>query len=394
MDFRCFRTFPFWRFLIVLAVAGAVHGAKAQAQTGGPPAVGVVTAETKPLTQTNQFIGRVQAEKRVNLLARVTGFLEKRDFQEGAEVKKGDLLYVIEQPPYQADVEAKQSAVDQLQAQLINAKETLNRAKSLLSSPAGQQSTYDAALASEKALEAQVLGAQAQLEQSKINLGYTEIRAPIDGKIGQTAINVGNYVGPTSGVLATIVSQDPMYVSFPVPVRTVLSLRERYGNKGGFNAVIIKIQLPNGELYGETGHLNFVNNTVSTATDTIISRGVIPNPPLPYTKVVNRPLRELFDGEFVTVFLESVTPVMRVAVPRAAILSDEQGSYVYVVNAQSKAEIQRIELAQSTPETAFIKTGLQPGEKVVLEGLQRIRPGEAVAASPASAQPSNSASAQ
>ncbi len=252
----------------------------------------------------------MQAEKRVDLLARVTGFLEKRDFQEGAEVKKGDLLYVIEQPPYRADVEAKQSAVDQLQAQLINAKETLNRAKSLLSSPAGQQSTYDAALASEKALEAQVLGAQAQLEQSKIDLGYTEIRAPIDGKIGQTAINVGNYVGPTSGVLATIVSQDPMYVTFPVPVRTVLSLRERYGNKGGFNAVIIKIQLPNGKLYGETGHLNFVNDTVSTATDTIISRGVIPNPPLPYTKVVNRPLRELFDGEFVTVFLESVTPVM------------------------------------------------------------------------------------
>ncbi len=392
MDFQCFKTFPFWRFIIGLAVAGAAHGA--QAQTGGPPAVGVVTAETKPLTQTNQFIGRVQAEKRVNLLARVTGFLEKRDFQEGAEVKKGDLLYVIEQPPYQADVQAKQSAVDQLQAQLINAKETLNRAKSLLSSPAGQQSTYDAALASEKALEAQVLGAQAQLEQSKINLGYTEIRAPIDGKIGQTAINVGNYVGPTSGTLATIVSQDPMYVSFPVPVRTVISLRARYGNKGGFNAVIIKIQLPNGELYGETGHLNFVNNTVSTATDTIISRGVIPNPPLPYTKVVNRPLRELFDGEFVTVFLESVTPVMRVAIPRAAILSDQQGSYVYVVNAQSKAEIQRIELAQSTPETAFVKTGLQPGEKVVLEGLQRIHPGEAVAASPASAQPSNSASAQ
>ena len=138
---------------------------------------------------------------------------------------------MIEQPPYQADVKAKQAAVDQLQAQLENAKLTMQRAKTLLTTPAGQQSTYTAALASEKALAAQVLGAQAQLDQSKINFAYTEIHAPIDGKIGRTSITEGNVVGPTSGVLATIVSQDPMYVTFPVPVRTMLSLRERYGTR-------------------------------------------------------------------------------------------------------------------------------------------------------------------
>ncbi len=387
----CGGVLRFWSYLLLLLFVGVAPSAGVRAQGAGLPAVGVVEAERKPLTETNEFIGRIQAVKRVNLLARVTGFLEKRSFNEGEEVKEGDLLYVIEQPPYKADVEAKQSAVQQLQAQLINAKETLNRAKSLLSSPAGQQSTYDAALASEQSLEAQVLGAQAQLEQSKINLSYTEIRAPINGKIGLTAINEGNYVGPSSGTLATIVTQDPMYVLFPVSVREVVQLRQRYIPRGGYKAVIIKIRLPDGRIYNETGHLDFVNPTVAQDTETPTLRGAIPNPPLSMSEDVHHTVRELFDGEFVRVLLEGVQPVMAVSTPRAAILSDQQGNYVYVVNAENKAEIQRVKLGQSTPETAFILSGLQEGERVILEGLQRVRPGETVSPAPASARPTSSA---
>ena len=169
-----------------MSFLGFASETSAQAPTAGPPAVGVIRAEEKPLIETSEFLGRIQAIGRVNLVARVTGFLEKRFFDEGMEVKGGALLYRIEQPPFKADVQAKQSVVDQLKAQLENAKQTLERAKSLLTGPADQQSTYDSALASERSLEAQVLGAEAQLQQSQINLGYTEISAPIAGKIGLT----------------------------------------------------------------------------------------------------------------------------------------------------------------------------------------------------------------
>ena len=379
---------PVFTLLFLGLRASAALG---QAPVTIPPAVGVVTAQSKPLVETNQFIGRIQAVGRVNLVARVTGFLEKRYFEEGSEVKEGDLLYRIEQPPFQADVQTRQAAVDQLQAQLVNANQTLDRARSLLGTPAGQQSTYDAALASAKSLEAQVLGAQAQLKQSQITLSYTEIRAPISGKISETAITEGNVVGPPSGTLATIVSQDPMYVNFPVSVRALLSLRERYAPKGGFEAALIRLKLTDGRLYGQTGELNFVGNTVAPETDTILLRGTIPNPPLPYAKIKNRALRELFDGEFVRVLVEGVQPVTAIAIPRAAVLSDQEGNYVYVIGPQNKAEIRRVELGQSTPATAFVMNGLQEGERIILEGLQRVHPGEEVAPNPASFTPGSDA---
>ncbi len=168
----------------------------------------------------------------------------------------------------------------QLEATLDNAKLTTERARTLLSGPAGQQSTYDAAVANQRALEAQVQSAQAQVQASQINLDYTIIRSPIDGKIGRTAVTEGNVVSPASGVLTTIVSQDPMYVVFPVSVRAGLELRDRYATRGGFDAVVIRLRLPDGRLYGETGKLDFLDNTVVQSTDTVIVRGVIANPPL------------------------------------------------------------------------------------------------------------------
>jgi membrane fusion protein, multidrug efflux system len=381
LNFQCDAIFWPWRCLLILLFLAAASGTSAQIPPAGPPAVGVIRAEEKPLTETSRFIGRIQAVGRVNLVARV--------ISEGAEVKEGDLLYRIEQPPFKADVQAKQSTVDQLKAQLEFAKQTLERAKSLLTGPAGQQSTYDSAVASERSLQAQVSGAEAQLQQSQINLSYTEIRAPIAGKIGLAAITEGNVVGPTSGTLSTIVSQDPMYVIFPVSVRAVNELRHRFVPRGGFRALRIKIQLPNGGIYGQEGELNFVDNTVAPETDTINMRGSIANPLLPISSAINRPLRELFDGQFVNVILEGVQPVMAISIPRAAVLSDQQGDYVYVVGPDDKAEIRRIELGQSTPATAFILKGLQQGERVVLEGLQRVRPGQPVSPSPASPQPSD-----
>jgi membrane fusion protein, multidrug efflux system len=360
---------------LVLAVP-----AVAQPAPGGPPAVGVVRAERQQITQTDEFIGRIQAVGRVALVARVTAFLVKRLFVEGSEVKKDDLLYLLEQPPFQAQVDANKATVEQLEAQHRNAEQALERAQALLKTQAGTQSTLDSALAAERALAAQIAGARAQLRQSEINLGYTEIRAPIDGKISSTAVTEGNVVSPTTGTLATLVSQDPMYVIFSISQRTGIDLRDRYAARGGFSAVVIKLRLADGRIYGEDGKADYVSPTVAENTDTITVRGVIPN-----TKVGM--LRQLTDGEFVTVLLEGVQPIFVLAIPRAAVLSDQQGDYVYVVDTQNKADIRRIQLGQSTPTTAVVTDGLKEGELVISEGLQRVRPGEAVSAGPASPPP-------
>jgi membrane fusion protein (multidrug efflux system) len=366
-------------------VFGLTATADAQAPAAGPPAVGIVEAITRPITETSEFLGRVEAVNRVNVVARVTAFLDKRLFNEGAEIKTGDELYRLERGPFEADLAAKQAQVAQLQATLDNAKLTTDRARTLLGGPAGQQSTYDAALANQRSLEAQVQAAQAQVQASQINLDYTDIRSPIDGMIGRTAVTEGNVVSPASGVLTTIVSQDPMYVIFPVSVRLGVELRDRYAARGGLNAVVIRLRLPNGRAYGLTGKVDFVDNTIVQNTDTFTVRGVIPNPTLPGDpSTTNGLLHELTDGEFVTVLLEGVQPVEVLAIPRSAVLSDQQGDYVFVVGPDNKAEQHRIQLGQSTPTIASVISGLKPGDKVIVEGLQRVRPGQPVSPGPAS----------
>jgi membrane fusion protein, multidrug efflux system len=372
--------------LLALTLALLPFAAEAQ-PASGPPAVGVVRAERQQITETDEFIGRIQSIGRVALVARVSAYLEKRLFVEGAEVKQGDLLYLLEQPPFQAQVDADKANVAQLEAQRTFAAQQLERAQYLLKTPAGQQQNVDQTVSNERSLAAQVASAKAQLETAEINLGYTEIRAPIDGKISATDVTEGNVVSPTTGTLANLVSQDPMYVLYSVSVRAGIDLRNRYDAKGGFNAVVLKIRLPDGRIYGQNGKLDYVGPTVATNTDTITVRGVIPNPRFPNMPPDSPAPRELFDGEFVTVLIEGVEPITVLAIPRAAILSDQQGDYVYVVDAQNKAEQRRIQLGQSTPSTAVVSNGLKEGELVISEGLQRVRPGQTVSPSPATPPP-------
>jgi membrane fusion protein (multidrug efflux system) len=385
---------PQWRTLtqrvgrLAIALAAASLAPAAEAETPNSlPSVGVVRAELKPITQTSQFLGRVQAVDKVEIVARVTAFLEHVDFTDGAEVKKGDVLYRLERGPFEADLEAKTAVAQQFQAQLDNANIQLDRAQKLLQTQSGAQATVDTALATQRSYAAQLLGAQANVKQSKINLDYTIISSPIDGKIGRTAMTPGNVVTPSSGVLVTVVSQDPMYVVFPVAVRTLISLRQHYAPIGGFNAIVIRLGLPDGRIYDQQGKLDFVDNTVQTATDTILVRAVIPNPPLPVKSSAGGTLRELTDTEFVSVFLEGVKPVEYLAVPRAAILADQQSDFVYVVDADGKAQRRNVKLGQSTPTTAAIESGLNAGDLVIVEGLQRVHPGLAVQASPATPGP-------
>ena len=267
-----------------------------------------------------------------------------------------------------------------------NANVTLKRAKALLNTPAGQQSTVDAALANQLSLQAQVQGAQAQLAQSQINLDYTEIRAPIDGKIGRTAVTEGNVVTPSSGVLATIVSQDPMYVRLPGlgahragPARALCRSRAASAPSSSRSAC------RTASVYGQTGKLDFVDNTVAGSTDTITLRGVIANPPLAGATTGGVPARELVDGEFVTVMLEDAQPVEALAIPRAAVLSDQQRRLCLCRRRRTtRPQQRRIKLGQSTPtDAAVVPSGLTDGENVIVDGIQRVRPGQTVSPAPA-----------
>jgi membrane fusion protein (multidrug efflux system) len=376
---------------LAAGLALVVLPAAAQAPPAPPPAVGIVKVRKEPITERTEFIGRIQAIARVDLVARVTAFLEEVSFADGAEVKKGDILYRLERGPFEADVAAKQAAIDQINAQLQNAELTLKRAQTLLRGPAGQQANVDAALANQRSLVAQLKAAQATLQQSQINLGYTQITAPIDGKIGRTNMTPGNVVTPGSGVLATIVGQDPMYIVFPISVRTAIELRQRYAGSGEFSAVKLRIRLPDGRIYAQTGELSFVDNTISPTTDTITLRGTIPNPPLFAAKGGHSSTRELTDGEFVTVLLEGVHPIEVLTVPRAAVLSDQEGDYVYTLDEQNTARRQPVKLGQSTPSSASVLAGLQEGQAVIVEGLQRVRPGIVVSPGPAASEPTEKA---
>ncbi len=357
---------------------GAVPVAHAQFAPGGPPAVGVSAARPEQVTETSEFVGRVQAVDSVALAARVTAFLTARQFTEGAEVSKGQRLFTLERGPFEADVAAKRAAVAQNRALLANATLTLRRAQALLGTPAGQRSTVDDALAVQQSQAAQLASAEANLEAAQINLAYTDIRAPIAGKIGRSNFSVGNVVSPASGALATIVRQDPMYVLFPAATSEVLALRDKYRGKGGFAAVRVQLRLPDGKLYDQVGTVNYIDPTVSPTTDTITMRASIPNPLLPGAGPGDLGNRELADGEFVTVLLEGVQPVTVLGVPRQAVLSDQQGAYVYVVDATKHVSIRRVTLGQSSATVAAISAGLKAGEEVVVDGLQRVRPGSVV----------------
>jgi membrane fusion protein (multidrug efflux system) len=365
----------------LLLALGAGNPSLAQQPPGPPPAVGVVAATRQPTIQSSEYTGRILATNRVNVVARVSAYLEQVLFKEGAEVQEGDLLYRLDQRPFEADMQAREASVAQFKAQLKNAEAVTSRAKALQGTPAYQPSAVDIAVANEDALRAQVLGAEGQLQQAEINLAYTQIRAPIGGKIGRTSVTVGNYVTPSSGVLCTIVSQDPMYVLFPVSTRVVIELQRRSAEKAG--ALVIRLRLPDGRIYGPTGRLDFVDNTVAGNTDTMTLRGVIPNPVIEGSP---NGTRELIDNELVTVILEDVAPTEAIGVPRSAVLTDQEGDYVFVVGSDNKAEQRRVKLAKSsTPAVAIITTGLKDGEKVILDGIQRVRNGQPV--SPGAASP-------
>jgi membrane fusion protein, multidrug efflux system len=346
-----------------LLAAFAIPPAGAQ-QGAPPPAVLVQPAELRPIAAQAEFIGRAAAVDKVELHARVKGFLGPRKFSDGDEVKKDQVLFTIEPEPYQAAVDQKIAQRDSAQAALNNAELQLKRAAELLRTNTGTQVTYDQRLSEQLQAKAQLEDANAQLRDARIQLSYTEIKSPIDGRIGRASVSPGNIVGPDSGVLATVVKENPIRVLFPVTQRELLEARR--DNSVG-DPPNIRVRLADGSFFKEKGKLDFIDVTVDPKTDGQIVRATFDNPDATLT-----------DGQTVRVVLEDSKVPSLVAIPQAAIAIDQAGSYVYVVNDQNVAEQRRIKTGVSRDGMTAVTEGLKAGEKVIVQGQQRVRPGMVV----------------
>jgi membrane fusion protein (multidrug efflux system) len=278
---------------------------------GPPPAVGIVEAARRPVTESTEFIGRVEAINRVDIRARITGFLEQRLFTEGSEVAEGAKLFTIEHAPFEAQLDQARANVASAEASLANARVALVRARDLRTSGTGTQVALDNAVAQERTSAAQLLGAQAAVRIAEINLAYTDITSPIAGAIGSTTYTPGNVVSPSSQALATIVSQDPMRIAFTIPQRTAIELRNRYEGRGGTAAVVVRIRRVDGSVYENPGRIDFIDTSINRDTDSLLLRASIPNPIRQGTQVNQPGARSLIDGQFVTVLLEGAEPVHR-----------------------------------------------------------------------------------
>jgi membrane fusion protein, multidrug efflux system len=355
------------QLIVALAIFANIN-TPARAQQNAPlVAVGTVAAERKAITNSGIFVGRVEAVERVEIRARVTGYLEEVLFKEGDLVKEGAPLYRIEKGLFEAAVASAEAAVERSKAAKVLTDVQLRRAQELLDKNSGTVVARDQAQAADQQAEGQVMGDQANLATAKINLGYTSIVSPITGKIGKTNITKGNVVDPSGGVLTVIVSQDPMYVSFPISQRDYLAARERKAKVG---LAKVRIRFSDGATYAEVGEINFVGVSVNRSTDTILIRATLPNPE-----------GALIDGQLVQVVLDSGTAEERVLVPQAALIADQAGTYVFVVE-DGKAVVKRLKIGAEVGADAIVVQGLNGGEQVIVQGLQGVRSGMPVQAAP------------
>ncbi len=359
--------------MAMAATAAIVPEAPACAQQAAPaPAVLVQAVESTPLSGQSELIGRAAAVDKVDLRARVKGVLGPRKFTDGGPVKEGEVLFTIEPDTYQAAVDQKTAARDSAKAALTNAEGQLKRAAELLRTNTGTQVTYDQRLSEQLQAKASVAKAEADLRDAEIQLSYTEIRSPITGRIGRAAVSPGNIVSADSGVLATVVNEHPMRVLFPATQRELMDAR-RDGHTDG-SGVIIQLRLADGSLYKEKGKVDFLDVTVDAKTDGQMIRAVFDNAD-----------NALTDGQTLRILIEDKNPAMVLAVQQSAIAIDQTGPFVYVVNDKNAVEQRPIKPGVSRNGLTAVESGLKAGDKVIVQGQQKVRPGMTVNPSPAPA---------
>jgi membrane fusion protein (multidrug efflux system) len=366
---------PYTAIVPVAAMLSLTTVAVAQQATGQPVPVGTVVAAKQPVNQATEFVGRVEATDRVDVRARVTGFLQETFFKEGDTIREGDKLFQIDAAPFEAALQQARGSLFQAQGTLTNATTQRARADELLKTAATSVAIRDDRVAAERTAQGGVEMAEANEKTATINLGYTTISAPISGRIGRAKVTKGNVVGPDTGTLVLIVSQDPMYVTFPVSQREFLRVRQE-GKPANRDSLVVKLRFADGVAYDQDGKIDFVDVTVNKGTDTILVRARVANP-----------ANALTDGQFMRVAVQGSAPEEKIVVPQAALLADQEGLYVFVV-LDGKAVVKRVKPGPEVGIGIAIEQGLSGGELVVVTGLQSLRPGAPVVASPMPAPPS------
>jgi membrane fusion protein (multidrug efflux system) len=354
------------RSILAAAVAACFAG-PTLAQQAIP--VGTIVATMQPVSRAIDFVGRVEAIDRVDVRARVSGYLDAILFTEGETVTEGEKLFQIDPAPFEAAVQQARGALLQAQGNYANATLQRQRAEELVKKEAAPVATRDQRVAEEQNAQGAVVRADADLKTAQIDLGYATISAAITGRIGRALVTKGNLVGPDTGALALIVSQDPMFVTFPVSQREFLRIRQE-GGKDNRESVLVKLRFADGSAYDQTGKIDFVDVTVDRSTDTMIVRARVPNPD-----------GVLVADQFVRVSVVGETPEEKLVIPQAALIADQEGTYVFVVE-DGKAVIKRVKLGREVGTGVAVESGLAQGDMVVVNGTQSLRPGVAVVATP------------
>ena len=333
------------------------------------PLVTVAPVTIQDVNPPTEYIGHVEAIQAVDLRARVEGFLEQINFKEGDNVPSGKVLYVIEQAPYLAKVAVDKAQVAQAEAELTRANQHLQRLRSALAASIPAMDLDDAVAAQLRA-EAQIAMAKANLNRSLLDLGYTTIKAPINGRIGRTAYTRGNLVGPTSKPLARIVQMDPIRVVYSISDNNLaaiqMALNDAAEGQRHFD-LVPRLRLANGTILDTKGRIDFVDNEMDPATGTIAIRAEFDNAK-----------NLLIPGEYVNVLVTLTQPKLLPTVPQAAVLVNQQGYYVLVVDRQKVANVRQITIGKAVGAMWAVESGLAAGEQVVVEGIQKVKPGEPV----------------
>lgn len=345
-------------------------GCERSAQSPEAPAPGVMvsTASSQLVKESSEFIGRTLAVNDVQLRARVQGYLLARNFREGDNVSVGDVLFRIESDAYEAEVAAAEGKVEKAEAEVARTADDLVRFEKLYESQNVSERDINKARNDVLQAEANLTSAQADLKRAQTDLDNTVIVAPIRGRIGRSIVSVGNLIDPGGEPLARIVELDPIYVSINVAEKSVVALKNKQLELGlredELPPVDVQLRLPDNSLYEHLGRLDFFDNVVDTGTATIAVRARFPNPD-----------ELLIPGMFVRAMIGREEKVEALLIPEQAVQEDQAGKYVMVVDSDKVVDVRRVKVGKSIQGMLVVTEGLQDGEQVVVEGLQKIRPG-------------------